>query len=286
MIKKSYRKAFDENLLPKYEEEKAERKLKTVLNLLNRCISNCISIPEGYYLCPRCKAKDVINIFPRKLYSGKGLFLSFCDKCDGVGYIDFASNAMVHHPKTKLLYNIPLSWLTHPKLEIASIIFYAFNFNNHFSEISPNFKNNRCKKTVNEFIDYFISYKKEREKRKKFLEKNFDGLRERILEETKVTDVPSKKIACKICNLNPIDIAHYPYNDYIKIKICGNCYGQGYQSKRDTKMTTNCLVDVINPDYNNKQKMLRSILLSADLNIKGFMFHITRMAYNDKKKSK
>ena len=109
-----------------------------------------------------------------------------------------------------------------------------------------------------------MQYKKNRDRRKKFLEKNFDELRKDFLESTKISSVPPQRSACKICYLNPFDIDYQIHSDDIKIKVCGNCYGKGYLSKKDTKKSDDYVVVLDNIDYTDKKNILTTIIETAD----------------------
>jgi hypothetical protein len=64
------------------------------------------------------------------------------------------------------------------------------------------------------------------------------------------------KILCRQCKSQPMDIEHNEYDDRIIIIICGNYYGEGYQKKRDSRVTINFRTNVDSPDYHDKEKRL------------------------------
>jgi hypothetical protein len=109
-----------------------------------------------------------------------------------------------------------------------------------------------------------VQYKKSRDRRKKFLEENFDELRKHFLKSTKVSSMPPPKIKCKICNLNPFDIDYHIHSDDIKLKICGSCYGKGYQSKNGAKIIRDYAIVLDNLDYSDKENILTAIIETAD----------------------
>jgi excinuclease UvrABC ATPase subunit len=296
MIKKSYRKRIQKNFGDP-DTEKVFGKMNSIIILLNRCIHYALSIPKGYYKCPECNTKKVFHFDKKKwrqlkTSDGMAFMISTCKNCEGKGFIDFVSNAM-RQPETQLRpargFLVPYYMLTKPKLEAASIIFYTIFKSDHFfdPDIQFKFKSQHDKQTVKEFFDSFSKYKQKRDKRKKFLKKNFTEIRDQILKITKVSDIPARKIACKVCGGKPFDIEHNSFNDDIKLTICGNCYGYGFQSKRDTKLISNYIFEIdypSHPKYNNKQEMLKNILATADNNRAVFTLKLGKMEFKDKRK--
>jgi len=242
------------------------------VNLINRCISHCICIPDGYNLCPRCKGEPMIslnfdkNSVPLKRDDNNYL-MYICGKCNGAGYVDWVSKLRRRQENEKNVpIFIPLTISTMPTLETASWMVYKYFFADYLQEfnLNFNFNNNHSENSVKEFANYFVQYKKSRDRRKKFLEENFDELRKRFLKSTKVSSVPPQKIECKICNLNPFDIDYQIHSDDIKIKVCGSCYGKGYQSKNGAKIIRDYAIVLDNLDYSDKENILTAIIETAD----------------------
>ena len=299
MVKKSYRKRIDEYWQdPK--EEQVYRKMNTITTLLNRCIHHTVSLPGGHVKCPECDSKKVL-LFDSQQWrirkfrdDGMNYLLSLCNMCKGKGYIDFVTNAMGCQDSQigmGTVISVPFYLLQHPKLEAASMIFYTLYYTDYLYGINAHLSlnSNYNKKTVSEFIRYFSKYKKERDKRKLFIDQNFIDLRDQVIKLTKSSHIPSLKIICKVCNGNPFDIEHNHYNDDIRIKVCGNCYGQGYQSKRDTKGIANYIFEVdypYTPKYDSKKDMLYTILQTAAMERDCFTLQIGKMKFKDQKKKK
>ena len=296
MIKKSYRKRIQGNFGDPNTEE-VLGKMNTIITLLNRCIYYTVSIPMGYYYCPECDSKKVFNFDAKgrrrmKTHYGMAFLIDTCKKCEGKGHVDFVSN-VITPPKPQIgvrrWFSVPYYLLTKPKLEVASMIFYTLYYTDHFYDFGTKFelKAKHDKKTVKDFIDHFTKYKQKRDKRKKFLDENFTELRDQILKITKASDIPATKIACKVCDGKPFDIKRNRYNDDIRLTICGNCYGHGYQSKRDSKSISNYILDLDYPNYpkyNSKQEVLNIILATADINRNVFTLELGQIEFKEKKK--
>lgn len=54
--------------------------------------------------------------------------------------------------------------------------------------------------------------------------------------------------------------------------ICGDCYGEGYQRKRDARITNNFRTNVDSPDYHDKEKRLEAVVETADM--ESFVFYL------------
>jgi hypothetical protein len=244
--------------------------LKIAAETINKCISQYICVPDGYNLCPSCKGEHMFR-FDKNMVCplrGDNNFLLYrCGKCKGFGYVDWISNAAKHEEieRDRTVF-IPFEILNKPNLETASWVFYKYFFAEPLQELDKHFdfNNNHCEGSVNKFGRYFLQYKKNRDRRKKFLEKNFKELREDFLESTKISTVPPRKLACNICYSNPFDIDYQKHSDDIKIKVCGNCYGNGYLSKKDTKKIRDRVAVLDNLDYTDKENILPAIIETAN----------------------
>jgi len=281
MVKKSYRKIIEEELLPPYgespDDEDLFQKMNAIVTLLNRCIHHTVVIPKGYYKCFKCGSKKVL-IFDSEEWRDfddsyeMTYFLDLCSMCKGKGYVDFVTNAMRlpnSQNEMELCITVPMDLLVKPKLEAASALFYNLYYTDFFYNIDAKFnpKAKHGKKTVKDFFEYFRKYKQKRDKRKIFLDETFSELRNQVLEISKVSDIPAGQIACKLCKGKPFDIEHNRYDDYIRVTMCGNCYGYGFQSKRDPKGFYYIPYDIDNrkfPEYDNKREAFKIILETVD----------------------
>ena len=254
------------------DAKKFVTRLKSVVNLINRCISHCICIPDGYNLCPRCKGEPMISLnFDKNLVPLKrddnNFLMYICGKCNGVGYVDWISNASQHQEIEKdapIFISFEIS--ARPNFEAASWMIYTYFFADYLEKFDINFKfnNNHSNEMIDEFASYFLQYKNCRDRRKEFLEENFDELRKRFLESTRVCSVPPNKFECKICHLNPFDIDYQIHSDDIKLKVCGRCYGKGYQSKKETNIIGDYATVLDNLEYTDKNNILTTIIETAD----------------------
>ena len=170
--------------------------------------------------------------------------------------------------------------------ELASTIFYLMYEKHNYCGFNVNLKkpekNNLKYKYAKDFINYFIEYKKNRDKRKKFINKNFDDLQTKLKDITKIKESTKNEIICQACNKYPFDIMHDQDLDLLKLMICGKCYGYGYQTKRDTQpVVGNYLVDIENPDYSYKKRMLKSLLNTADLGSASLILKLGKIQYKD-----
>jgi len=291
MIKISHRIKIHEY----WQEPKKEKvfgKINTIVNLLNRCIYYTLSIPEGHYKCPDCDPKKVIIIDSQpesifEFHDGLIFFYSLCNICNGKGCVDYVTNAMGRQDSQNRMREYifaPCYLLQNPKLKAVSMIFYSLYYTDylHDLDVEFSFNDDHDKKTVREFIDYFKKYKVERDNRKKFIDQNFTKLKYQVTRLTKLSNIPPRKIVCKECNGNPFDIVHDTYNDEIRIRFCGNCYGQGYQSKRDTKGIANYIFEVdypYSPKYDSVEDMLYTIIKTAEVKRYCFAFKISGMIF-------
>jgi hypothetical protein len=80
------------------------------------------------------------------------------------------------------------------------------------------------------------------------------------------------KMLCRRCKSQPKDVVHNEYDDTIIIIICDNYYGEGYQKKRDSRVTNNFRTNVDSPDYDDKEKRLEAVVETADTEI--FVFYL------------
>ena len=321
MIKKSHRKKLDE-MNPTPNESDVYKRCTKIGDLINKLFSTYFLIPEGYYRCPKCESQPTLRTSKRLKQNFIGsnrekmFYFTICGFCKGTGYIDFATNAMkpqtheeidwdgiiksgnrralsqaiqkVNKYKDKMVA-VPYQSLDSNDLEIASSLFYKMYDNPKYLGFGLNFKtpnlNNQKNKRLNQFILYFIGYKKIRDKRKKFLDKNFVEFQKTILKKTKISNPPSGKILCSQCNTQPINIERYDFNDTIQIKICGKCYGRGYQSKRDTKAVIGFYIsDASFADYSNKKNMIEGLLTDIDFTRGSILFHLSKIEYEEKQK--
>jgi hypothetical protein len=249
-------------------KKKDANKLKIVVKIINKCVSQYICVPGGYNLCPRCKGEHMFRFDKNMVCPSRGdnNILYKCGKCNGFGYVDWAANACQRKDEEDVTVFIPFEILNKPNLETASWVFYKYLFAEPLQELGKHFEfnNNYCEGSVIEFGRYFLQYKKNRDRRKKFLEKYFDELRKDFLESTKISSVPPQRSACKTCYFNPFDIDHEKRSDDIKIKVCGNCYGNGYLLKKDTKIIRDYVAVLDNLDYTDKENILPAIIETAD----------------------
>ena len=97
--------------------------------------------------------------------------------------------------------------------------------------------------------------------------------------------MPTGKVKCKRCNAKPIDIEYLAFNDTVRVKVCGKCYGRGYQSKRDTEPVIGFyLCDASEADYSNKRRMIKGLLTDIDLHRASMILNIERIEYEEKQK--
>jgi len=306
MTKKSHRKKIDEDW-QQPKDEKVFGKMNTIVTLVNRCIYYTLSIPEEYFKCPYCDSKNVL-VFDSQSWrifefsDRMKICLSLCHICSGKGYIDFVANAMesrVSQTRSGEIIPFPLSLLQNPKLKAASMIFYSLYYRDNLYVVDLDYlydvdvefslNDDHDKKTVREFIGYFKKYKVERDIRKKFIDQNFTKLKDQVTKLTKLSHIPPYKIACKGCNGNPFDIVHDIYYDEITIKVCGNCYGRGYQPKRDTIKIRDYFFKVDHPNspkYDSMNDMLYTIIKTAEMKRDSFTSKISEMEFQDKKKKR
>jgi hypothetical protein len=212
--------------------------------------------------------KNIKKNYLSTKYEDVFLFCS-CKLCKGKGYIDFATNAINHDEEISLNNGFSLS--IHASdftiKEIASNIFYIVCDGNNFSGLDINLKKpnlNKLKsKKAKEFVEYYSDYKKQRDKRKRFIEKNLESLRSEIFKLIKITDIPGGMITCEFCKGHPVDIYRNADFDTIGMDICGKCYGFGYQSKKDSlPIYEKYGFPLIEHDYSSKKIMLKDILVS------------------------
>jgi hypothetical protein len=281
MITRADRRAIEKEF-PQPDPSKLYRKLVTTVRFINMTFSSLVSIPDGYQPCPRCGAKNVIAVSGETTYGftptyGSSFLLWICGKCEGAGYVDWIRSAM-SDPQGKIAsgYFVPLYLLLLPRPELLSTIFYSLFYQELSQDqklrLNPRQGNKLLANPVRDFLDYFRHYKKERDKRKQFINDNFDELRKAVLERTKVAEEGGRKILCRQCKSQPIDIEHNEYEDTISVIICGNCYGAGYQARRDAKGLNNFRANVESPDYHNREKMLEAVLETAESEV--FVFYL------------
>jgi hypothetical protein len=276
MIKKAHRKQLTDE--PELQYEKMHKKFTSSLNLVNYIFKNLFRVPKGYHLCPGCKAIEPLrvsntkriknNYFKSNLYDYFG-FCS-CELCEGKGYVDFVTNAMKQTNKIYWNNGFSISILASELTikEIASTMLYLVYDKNNYNNFDINFKKpnlNKLKsKKAKDFVEYFSEYKKQRDKRKRFIEKNSESIRSEIFKLTKITDIPKGKQTCDLCKGQPIDIFQNEYFDTIEMGICGKCYGFGYQSKKDTlPIYRKCIFPLIESNYPNKKEITKLILWTA-----------------------
>jgi hypothetical protein len=297
MIKKSHRKKLVKD--PAIQYEKIHKKFIGSVKLHNYVFKSLFRVPYGYYLCPECNAIEPLRFihhryikwnYIRSPWEEDCLFLRFCNICGGKGYIDFVSNAMKNDEEfsTRVGYIIPIHAAKLPIIEIASTIFFRFYNSTEYTGFDVNFKRPKLSllknKKTKEFVNYFSEYQKNRENRRKFITKNFYFLKSSI-ENKSMNSKPDKvKIPCSLCNSRPFDIQVNGYFDTIELGICGKCYGEGYQFKRDTLPVHNKYVFPIqDPSYSNKAKMLKSIIITAENSYNDLMTRLQRVQYQEKK---
>jgi hypothetical protein len=295
MTKISHRKKINEYFQDPRKEKVFDRR-DTIVTLLNRCLRYTLLIPQGNYKCPRCDLKKVLSSDDQGLTfntSEKRLYctLRFCPMCEGKGYIDFARNAMKpQYSQTEKgdgLY-LPFTLFVKPVPQAASMIFYILYHTNILfgDNFQFNINGNHNKKTVNDFFGYFINYKKARDKREKFIDKNFSKLTDQVIKKTKLSGYPPGKIACKACNGNPFGISRNQYNSEIELEICGNCYGNGYQSKSETKENIKYFFEIDYPHYPNyssREDMLYKIVKTAEKKKDWFSLKLSQMESQESK---
>ena len=275
MIKKTHRKQLMDESEIQYE--KIHKKFTSALNLVNYIFKSLFRVPKGYHLCPGCKAIEPLRLVNTKNIKKNYLstkyedvfFFCSCELCEGKGYVDFATNAMNQGEESIWQNGLTLS--IHASnftiKEIASNILYLIYDGDNYSGFDVNFKKPNLdklkSKKAKEFVEYFSDYKKQRDKRKKFIEKNLESLRSEIFKLIKITDIPSGMITCEFCKGQPIDIYHNTDFDTIEMDICGKCYGFGYQSKKDSlPIYGKYGFPLIEYDYSYKKRMLKDILAS------------------------
>jgi hypothetical protein len=276
MIKKAHRKQLNDE--PEIQYEKIHKKFTSALSLVNYIFKNLFRVPKGYHLCPGCKAIEPLRVANTKriknnyFKSNPSDFFLFCtcELCEGKGYVDFVTNAM---KQTEKIYwknglNILIQASDFTIKEIASTMLYLAYDKNDYDNFDINFRKpnlNKLKsKKAKDFVEYFSEYKKQRDKRKRFIEKNFESIRSEIFKLIKITEIPNGKKTCELCKSQPIDIFHNEYFDTIELGICGKCYGLGYQSKKDTlPIYGKCIFPLIESNYPNKNEIIRLILSTA-----------------------
>jgi len=263
-----------------------------IVDLINKIFLNYFRVPDGYYRCPECvsqyplrqeKRSSFINFLEHQ--GENTCCFMICNICEGTGYIDFVANATkpwkneeLPVAKHRIIGFIPFSILDSEDLEIASSVFYNTYDKHDYLGFDIDFKNPKLKekstKVQTQFIRQYFDYKKSRDKRTKFLVNNFYEFQKTIINKTKISSFPKGKIKCEMCNAKPIDIQYLAFNATLRIKICGNCYGRGYQDKRDTKAVKNFYICYASKaDYSNKKRMIKGLLTDIDL-------HRTNMILN------
>jgi len=259
-------------------EDQCYERFKQTITYLEKVQTALFRIPVGYYECPACQGKPFYEIPRRKKpfigeHKEKVFMFSICSICEGTGCIDFVTNAM---PPDETLYDqygfeVPLSACSLKKMDLAAITFYSLYEQHNYRGFNINFKNparNQPKyKYVAEFVEHFIKYRKDRNKRKQFIEKNFDYLYNELQKASKVDnpELFGKDISkCSLCDAQPFSIIHDEYDDRLKIAVCGKCYGLGIESKKDSKALINkYIADLTEGNYSHKKDMHGAILLNA-----------------------
>ena len=301
MIKKSHRKILESDQLGPSKKEISERFVKSI-KFVNEVFQYLFEAPEGHYICYRCNAKGPIS-YPyskRKnegrfssIKIGEGFMSSYCGVCNGTGFVDFVTNARRPTTQTHLDYGfyIPTTAIDLDDKEIASTIFYNLYNGHNYKGLNLNFKKpnfDRIKnKKIKKFIEYFAEYKKARDKRKKFINKNFTDLQNNLLKSTKYSNFERNQYECSHCKSQPFDILHNENYDTIDLTMCGKCYGRGYQNKNDTlPIFDKYIFELEYPDYSSKKKMLMSILFSADRYYSSFMVRLDQIKNSEKQLKK
>lgn len=295
MIKRSYRKALN-NLFFNFPDISAfNGKVDNTITFTNKAIFNFVSIPFGYHKCPRCESQKVLRSDRERkrhlILQSQGtenFVIRICGVCNAAGFIDYCKKARSNFDKDRdKPFLFPVYLFQKPKFVISSIILYCLYFqkNNLNIESSFNFRHLPKFKYLKEFKIYFLKYKNERDKRKQFLSNNFASIRSAFKNITKVKTLPKRALLCWRCNSDPFDIEHCYYEDIIKLKLCANCLGYGYNhNKRDAKANFDYIFDLDNGSYNSKEKTLKNILSCAELNRDALTFEIGRMQHRDQKK--
>ncbi|WP_319406249.1 hypothetical protein [uncultured Desulfosarcina sp.] len=272
-------------------------RFKKAMELVNRVFTVLFHVPEGYCLCPDCKAVRAVHPFSEnktqdnfvKNANGEIFLFSYCAKCKGAGYIN------PHHPtmdeggtndNSEYLV-LPGCTSEFTNVEIASIIFYLVYDRHAYSGLDISLNNNDgngSKASVTmDFISYFNRYKMERDQRKKFIKKNFNELQTSLKRRIKTYTVNKNRFACIHCDGEPFDIIHEWSLDTIVLSICGNCCGVGIrQGEKPQKIRNKHIFPIEKPDYTDKEGMLDSMLNNAYVYRRFLVLELDRMVYEEK----
>jgi hypothetical protein len=267
-------------------EEKYSKKFINSVKLINLIFPHIIKLPYGFHECNECKINGHLQISykPNKFQGnkrlrihisrteGKSFSVLTCKKCGSSGFIDWATNAMSSDKKNKqYLASVPFYALSDNKVHNASSIFYSLYFDDRLSGFDHSFINfnkppKRLKnKQAIEFINFFELYKKEREKRKKFLKINFNEIKKTVfdIQVAKLKEMRSGSV--KNSNIHFFDIFNWEIDDTIKIQFTGKFARTTHQFSKRLEAKERYLLDVKNPDYSNVKKMADAIFNSTEL---------------------
>jgi len=296
MLKKSYINSISQNMLAMPIEVRYHR-FKKAMELVNRVFTVLFHVPEGYCLCPDCKAVRAVHPFSEKKAQdnfvknadGEIFLFSYCAKCKGAGYIN-PDHLTMDEGGTNYCAEylvLPSTTSEFTNVEIASIIFYLIYDRHAYSGLDFSLKdndNNGSKASItNEFLAYFNRYKMERDQRKKFIKDNFHDLQTSLKRRIKTYTVNKNRYRCIHCNGEPFDIIHEWSLDTIVLSICGNCCGVGIrQGEKPQTIRDKHIFPIEKPDYTDKERMLDSMLNNAYVYRRFLVLEIDRMVYEKK----
>ncbi len=189
---------------------------------MNRVFTKLFHVPEGYCLCPDCKAVSAVHPFSEKKEkdnfvknkNGEIFLFSYCAKCKGAGYINpdhlVMDDGRANDSAEYLV--LPSTTSEFTNIEIASIIFYLVYDRHGYLGFDFALKhidsNSSVASITKEFLAYFNRYKMERDQRRNFIKKYFHELQTSLKRRIKTYTVNKNRYGCIHCDGEPFDIIH------------------------------------------------------------------------------
>jgi hypothetical protein len=269
-------------------EDKYSKRFISAVKLINLIFPYLGKVPKGFNECKECKKNGPFQISYRKYRlggkkilrvtssttEGKLFSLLTCSTCGSSGFIDFVSNAKNTLNKDKqFLKSVPLYCLSGNKLDNSASIFYRLYFDDRTSYIKNTFINLKIlpKKNINkqatEFIKFFAQYKKERDKRRRFIKLHFDEIYTKIAGKQAAEMEGLSSIHIKKSNFYHFTPVNWEIDDTIKIVFHQKLNGLTLRFPKKIESKGPYLLDVKNPDYSNVKKMLNAIFYSTKIYI-------------------